>query len=119
MAGKPNPLLSRHKKHRGADLTVTFHCCILTPPVTQSANLRSTDQIDSDNEEHEVCKALEYLEHVYLSPAKASQLFWFWLCPSPENINSVGLKPLHYDRSKESGDESLYLFPLHVLTFWN
>ena len=24
VAGKPNPLLSRHKKHRGADLTVTF-----------------------------------------------------------------------------------------------
>lgn len=32
MAGKPNPLLSRHKKHRGADLTVTFHVSCLHSP---------------------------------------------------------------------------------------
>lgn len=45
MAGKPNPLLSRHKKHRGADLTVTF--LVLLAPVTQ-LNLRFIDQIEWD-----------------------------------------------------------------------
>ena len=90
MAGKPNPLLSRHKKHRGADLTVTFkfHCWILIPPVTQSANLSSTDISNLD----EVCKASECLDRVDLIPTKACQLFSFWLCPPPENINSIELR---------------------------
>ena len=90
MAGKPNPLLSRHKKHRGADLTVTFkfHSWILIPPVTQSANLSSTDINDLD----EVCKALKWLARVDLIPTKACQLLSFWLCPTLENINSIELK---------------------------
>lgn len=86
MAGKPNPLLSRHKKHRGTDLTVTSRCWILTPLVTQSKNLSCTDQLESFNWEHSVSG----LCSDSLIPTKASRLLRLYT--PPENLQPKQIK---------------------------
>ena len=92
MAGKPNPLLSRHKKHRGADLTVTFQAPSLI--LTESTNLKATKQIHSDKQEHDVWFKHVDLVALFLAVSEISAL---WQIQRVWKRRSIFVSPTCFD----------------------